>query len=327
MLQFSRTGPGAGTGPNSWTPPELGTIHTVHTVGISFSVQYLKKLDFQAQLTQLLPKYLKMAISLARQAQRARRLAEHKLMEQEAHTISFIENDVADSDDEAECDEDELQQKLWPVFTTRDTSKPHQGKRKKKSGQAVNYRKPTSHPNPSNPKLVPKVEPRQTRHNRRRKAIAAAGKNINMMSSWVIRDVPTAAAPLDLEAVELRSDSNGTAPSSDEYDTEIDDTPEKTEDEAEKTKDEAEKTKDDLEIEAESDKEVSIYNQHIDLMVENYRTSAKKDKSIVNAEKLKTIESEWSTLNQAIFSATKKYTLQHKDNPQFQFPSLVLDEL
>ncbi|KAH9808400.1 hypothetical protein DFH28DRAFT_936107 [Melampsora americana] len=203
-----------------------------------------------------------MPISLARKAQRARRMAERQLTEKEAQIISFIENNTADSEDEAECDEDEIQQELWPVFTTCDTSKPHQGKRKNRSGQPVNYRKPTTHLDPLNSKLVPKVVPKQTRHNRKKKAIAAAGKNFNMISNWAIQEKPVAAAPSNPNQVDI-TDSSSVIDVSDDYEIETDDSPNRTEDEAEQTEEADEETEDKCKIGVESHKEAEIYDQHI----------------------------------------------------------------
>lgn len=222
-----------------------------------------------------------MPISLARKSQRARQMAERQLLEEQAQIINFIINDTADSEDEAECDEDEVQKTLWPVFTTRDTSKPHQGKQKNRSGQPVIYQKPTTHPDQANNKLVPKVVPKQTRHNRKKRAIAATGKNFTMISNWVIQDKPVAAPPSNLDQVDFTKNSSASDVSSD-HDTKIDDTPEHTEDEAEETEDKSK-------MEVESQEKSKIYNNHIDLMVERYRTSKKNKKMMMDAQKLKKI--------------------------------------
>jgi hypothetical protein len=70
-----------------------------------------------------------MVFSNRKKAQQARRAAEAEQLRVDNEIILFIENQIADSEDEKECD-DHLKEQLFPVFLKSDTAKPAPGKRK-----------------------------------------------------------------------------------------------------------------------------------------------------------------------------------------------------
>lgn len=270
-----------------------------------------------------------MVVSKLKRAQRARRLAERQRIDQGAQIVMFIENEIADTEDEDEFD-DQLQERLWPVFTNHDTSTSTLGKRRNRFGQAVrHYNQPVAHSDPSNKKLVPKPEPKQTRHNRQKKARQAVGKNITFMSNWVIKEPQVAdpapadkPAPVDVYEIE---DSDQEEHSGDGIDSDINNDGQHTEDEPEA----ADVSADDGSLVS---AEETWYNSWVDDQVERYRSKPKtSDHDYLIPEKLQKIkqmiEDDWVELNEAITKATKEYKRLHAENKKFKFPSLMLDEL
>lgn len=79
-----------------------------------------------------------MVVSNRKKAQQSRRTAEAEQLRVNNEIICFIENQIADSEDEKECDK-QLKEHLFPVFLNGDMTKPATGKRKNKFGNLKKY--------------------------------------------------------------------------------------------------------------------------------------------------------------------------------------------
>ena len=101
-----------------------------------------------------------MSISNCRKAQQSRQADDAERLRIDNEIISFIENQIAGSEDEDEYD-NELNQKLFLVFLTCATSALTIGKRKNNFGNVTNYQKPIPHPNPNIKRLISKPVPKK----------------------------------------------------------------------------------------------------------------------------------------------------------------------
>lgn len=124
--------------------------------------------------------------------------------------MSYIQNNIADSDDEEACDEELITRTLWPVFTRRDTSTAPIGKRKTSTGEPLNgYKRLSVHPDPNNKKLIRHV-PYTTKRSREavKKTVQkqALGRNTSAMDTF-LNQTP-AHEPLD-PPVEIESKADG----------------------------------------------------------------------------------------------------------------------
>ncbi|KAH9818796.1 hypothetical protein DFH28DRAFT_925573 [Melampsora americana] len=113
-----------------------------------------------------------MAFSNRKKAQQARQAAEAERLRIDNEIVGFIENQIADSEDEQECDE-ELKEQLFPVFLGHDTAKPAIGKRRNRLGNLKRYKRPICNPNPLKKKLISKSVPKATRQYWQKKAVSA----------------------------------------------------------------------------------------------------------------------------------------------------------
>lgn len=194
-----------------------------------------------------------MRVTAAKEAQRKRRAAERNIQRIEAAMIQSIENNITDTDDEQEFGDD-IDPHVFPTFFMKDISTPHLGKRKNKHGHVKRYKQPVIHPNPSNKKLLPARIPRQTAHNRRKKA---KGSNVDMMASWVIRQPQPQLEPeIEPDTVDGDEESDGT----------IEDTEDEAEDDADQVDDR---------ILAEGDSIDEEYESWINEAVRKYREKEK----------------------------------------------------
>lgn len=194
-----------------------------------------------------------MRVTAAKEAQRKRRAAERNIQRIEAAMIQSIENNITDTDDEQELGDD-IDPHVFPTFFMKDISTPHLGKRKNKHGHVKRYKQPVIHPNPSNKKLLPARIPRQTAHNRRKKA---KGSNVDMMASWVIRQPQPQLEPeIEPDTVDGDEESDGT----------IEDTEDEAEDDADQVDDR---------ILAEGDSIDEEYESWINEAVRKYREKEK----------------------------------------------------
>jgi hypothetical protein len=99
-----------------------------------------------------------------------------------------INNDT--SDEESGTEDDPLQA-MWSIFYGPCVSvEPNSQKRILKSGK-TSYEHPVASKNPSSQKLVPRALPRQTKHDRKNKRLAALGPNNNIMAKFLAQKSST----------------------------------------------------------------------------------------------------------------------------------------
>ncbi|EGG00562.1 uncharacterized protein MELLADRAFT_93198 [Melampsora larici-populina 98AG31] len=262
-----------------------------------------------------------MAISRRKKAQQSRRANEAERLRIDNEIVLFIENQIADSEDENECG-DELNQELFPVFLTRDTSRTAIGKRKNKFGNVKNYKKPIPHPNPTIKRLISKPVPKQTEHNRRRKAHEAVGKNIGFMDNWVVKESHTITSEESVATPDANPGSNSLI----ELQLESDDCSDVTDHASDHTEDFPDK----LETTDTIHEVDSEYNEWIASSVQQVQVNREvkqASKKVSVDQHLKSIEDEWTTLDLKIQRAKIKYKAEHSKDPKRDIPHLVLDEL
>lgn len=262
-----------------------------------------------------------MAVSAAKKAQRARRRAEKKRRDHQAEIINFIEQNIADTEDEGE-DNENLHKQIWPVFHSRDHTKPRTGKRKDRFGQPIQrYKQPKLHADPSNKKLQPKPVPKQTLHYRREKAKAAVGKNIGFFDAWKTHNpVVQQNQPItqdDTPHIDLSSgNSNHDAyDSSDTYDSSND---------GSTTGDEGFSDLDEQSDDDEPDLDQQDEHQELNFQTDHQQLTLKQK---ANKNPVSDINQKWEELNNAINNAMDYYNSEKRKDPKLVVPSLILDEL
>ncbi|KAH9824436.1 hypothetical protein DFH28DRAFT_1163076 [Melampsora americana] len=270
-----------------------------------------------------------MVFSNRKKAQQARRAAEAEQLRVDNEIILFIENQIADSEDEKECD-DHLKEQLFPVFLKSDTAKPALGKRKNKFGNLKRYKMPIRNPNPLKKKLMSKPVPKQTLQYRQKKAVAAVGKNIGLMNNWVIRDskaeealssdpiIDTPPEILDSDHHEEDTlDNQGYGSDNSEDSSDIED------DSSNHTEDCGRDTVEPCGLDPEYDEWILSSLQKAQVA----RKAKIDSKDALASQRLAQIENQWATLDLKIKAATKRYEADHAKNPKHDVPYLVLAEL
>ncbi|KAH9817359.1 hypothetical protein DFH28DRAFT_890069 [Melampsora americana] len=258
-----------------------------------------------------------MAFSNRKKTQQARRAAEAERLRIDNEIVGFIENQIADSEDEQECDE-ELKDQLFPVFLSHNTVKPAIGKRRNRLGNLKRYKRPICNPNPLKKKLISKPVPKATRQYWQKKAVTAG-----FMAHWT-KPKPKAEAPLTSDFnIEIETQStnslNDQDHSSDDQDSAYND-PDDPDDASEHTEDFGE-DEHGLDLE---------YEEWISSSVQKAQATrhAKMDSTDALArQSVNQIEEQWAALDAKIKSATQKYKDEHKKDPKRDIPHLILDKL
>jgi hypothetical protein len=99
-----------------------------------------------------------------------------------------IDEDMSD-EEHSETEDDPLE-KMWSIFygpiLPVESKTPKQCLKSGKSG----YQQPVKSKDPSSHKLVPRVLPRQTKHDRKKRQLAALGPNNNIMANFLAQKQP-----------------------------------------------------------------------------------------------------------------------------------------
>ncbi|KAH9809087.1 hypothetical protein DFH28DRAFT_825437, partial [Melampsora americana] len=220
----------------------------------------------------------------------------------------------ADSSDEEQCDNDIVENNLWPVFYARDQSKPVIGKRKNKAcGHIKGYRKPLVNTENPEKKLKPAPVSKQTKHNWKLKHDKAVGKNAAFLGNWLATanpSLPPTTPPLD-DVCDVDVQAN-------EESSDIDNNYDESDECAEQNKHCSAQKEHSLE-------NSSDYNIQIDSCVSRYRDSVKK--TVTKPDLKQRVDEEWEELNKAITNASAMYKEKQKRDPKFSYPHLELADL
>ncbi|KAH9810805.1 hypothetical protein DFH28DRAFT_863404, partial [Melampsora americana] len=233
----------------------------------------------------------------------------------------LIDNNIADDDDLAECDEEILIESMWPIFYKKAFQQPEENKYKRKNinGEAVGYQKPQLMANSK--KLKPARVPKQTAFSRHKKQKKQAGGNdirfyFSFSSAATTSEDNSKSAPqpnqiqiLDetnsnLEIVGLQEQRNH----DDEQDQQIHNSIHNQQ--------------------PELDESELAHELWIQEKVLQYRTSKPKNNTLSQSQhRIELIDEKWTALEKAINQANLHYkSIQEKD-PSFQLPTSQLGEI
>lgn len=226
----------------------------------------------------------------------------------ELNLLYFAENNLADDDDEAECDQEALKNSLWLISFKPPTSKLTQ---KDNAGKAVGYLK--LYPAPNSNKLKLARIPKQTAFSRRVKQKKAAGGND--IRNYFAKPGASSSDP----AVARHSDPPALAP---------DPAPPAV------TLDPAPIDSHDLEAFGIVDNPALLEAENIEIarerwIEENVNQYRLKPKELQPSalSKIHLFEQQWEQLEHAINQATIYYKSQQKKQPHSQFPTSELGEI
>lgn len=209
--------------------------------------------------------------------------------------LRFVENNIADDDDEYDCDEGLLVERLWPVFYKKATEEADscRYKRMNLAGNAIAYQKPQAILNSG--KLKPARIPKQTAHSRKLKQKKEAGNND---IRFYLRQATPQIPPSKSETLpELIQPDN------------FKETP--------------------IEraiLDNKLDESEKAHEAWVESCVDKYRSRPSRDmKSNISLSEI--AQKQWMELDTALKIATEYYQSKQKKDPKFQFPIKELGEV